>query len=263
MSALLAELLGTMLLMILGNGVVAAVVLKKSKAENGGWIVITLGWGLAVTMAIYAVGQYSGAHINPAVTIAMAMAGTFAWSKVGAYIVAQMIGGFIGATIVWIQYLPHWRATEDQDAKLAAFSTGPAIRSTWANLVSEVIGTFILVTGLLFIGANNFTEGLNPIVVGALIVAIGMSLGATTGYAINPARDLAPRIAHFILPVHGKRDSDWSYAWIPVVGPIVGGLYGAIFYKAVFQQKIDVFFWGASAIVLVLIILAVLEEIRK
>ena len=170
---------------------------------------------------------------------------------------------FVGATIVWVQYLPDWRATEDQDAKLAAFCTGPAIRLTWANLVSEVIGTFILVTGLLFIGANEFTEGLNPLVVGALIIAIGMSLGATTGYAINPARDLAPRIAHFILPIHGKRDSDWSYAWIPVVGPILGGLYGAVFYKAVFLQKMGTMFWIASAVVLILIVLAVLEENRK
>ncbi len=227
----LAEFVGTMILIIFGGGVVAGVVLNKSKANNSGWIVITLGWGFAVGFAVYMVGKYSGAHINPAVTIALATIGKFAWAKVPVYVAAQMLGAFVGGIVVYAHYLPHWKETEDKDAKLAVFSTGPAIRNTFANLLSEVIGTAILVFGLLAIGANEFSKGLNPIIVGFFIAAIGLSLGGTTGYAINPARDLGPRIAHFFLPIHGKRDSDWSYAWIPVVGPILGGVGGALLYK--------------------------------
>lgn len=234
MSAFIGEIIGTMLLIIFGGGVVGGVVLKKSKAENSGWIVITVGWGLAVAMAVYAVGAISGAHLNPAVTIAMASIGNFPWVDVPGYIAAQMIGAFLGATIVWIHYLPHWAQTEDKGAKLAVFATGPAIRNPFANLISEIIGTFVLVLGLLAIGTNEFAQGLNPFIVGALIVAIGLSLGGTTGYAINPARDLGPRIAHFVLPIAGKGDSDWSYAWIPVVGPIIGGVLGAFFFRTFF-----------------------------
>lgn len=233
------EFIGTMLLVILGDGVVGGVVLKGSKAENSGWVVITLGWGLAVTMAIYAVGNISGAHINPAVTLALAAEGSFAWADVPGYILAQLLGGITGGVIVWLHYLPHWRETEDPASKLAVFCTIPAVRSPWANLLSEIIGTFILTAGLLFIGANKFTEGLNPIVVGALIVSIGMSLGGTTGYAINPARDLAPRIAHFLLPISGKGGSDWRYAPIPVAGPLLGGLFGAYSYMAAFRGEAD------------------------
>lgn len=230
----LAELIGTMLLIIFGGGVVAGVVLKKSKAENSGWIVITVGWGLAVAVAVYVVGQFSGAHINPAVTIALASIGLFPWADVPAYITAQFIGAFLGGVIVWLHYLPHWSETEDQGAKLAVFSTDPAIRNTMGNLISEVIGTFILVLGILAIGANELAAGLNPLLVGLLIVSIGLSLGGTTGYAINPARDLGPRIAHALLPIPGKGGSDWGYAWIPVVGPIIGGVLGALFYANVF-----------------------------
>ena len=231
MSSFIAELIGTMMLVLFGGGVVGGVVLNKSKAQDSGWIVITMGWGLAVAFAVYVVGKYSGAHINPAVTIGLASIGLFPWAQVPMYIAAQMIGAFIGATLVWLHYYPHWAETEDKDAKLAVFSTGPAIKSPLANLFSEVLGTAILVFGLLGIGANKFSEGLNPLIVGFFIVAIGLSLGGTTGYAINPARDLGPRIAHFFLPIAGKRDSDWSYAWVPVVGPVLGGVIGAFIYK--------------------------------
>lgn len=234
MSAYLAEFFGTMLLILLGDGVVAGVVLKGTKTENAGWLTIVLGWGLAVTLAIYAVGSISGAHLNPAVSIAMAWSGSFEWSLVPGYCLAQLAGAFAGAVLVWIHYMPHWSKTDSADAKLAVFSSGPAVRSTVNNLISEIIATMILVLALLFIGANKFTEGLNPLVVGALIVSIGLSLGGTTGFAINPARDLGPRIAHFILPIPGKGSSDWGYSWIPVIGPIVGGLLGVVVFRLFF-----------------------------
>ncbi|MEK6781488.1 MAG: MIP/aquaporin family protein [Bacteroidota bacterium] len=229
-----AEFFGTMLLIILGDGVVAGVVLKGTKSENAGWLAIVVGWGLAVVLAIYAVGNISGAHLNPAITLAFAITGDFPTNLVAGYILAQISGGFVGATVVWLHYLPHWKNTLDPSTKLAVFSTGPAIRNHFANLISEIIATAVLVLALLFIGANNFTEGLNPIVVGLLIISIGLSLGGTTGFAINPARDLGPRIAHFILPIAGKGSSDWSYAWVPVVGPVIGGLVGAWIHQLVF-----------------------------
>lgn len=231
MSPYLAEFIGTMILIVLGDGVVAGVLLKQSKSENAGWVVIVMGWGLAVTFAIYAVGSYSGAHINPAVTLALAFNGSFPWADVPAYCLAQLLGAFVGATIVWLHYLPHWKITEDKSAKLAIFCTTPAIRSTIPNFISEFIGTMVLIMGLLFIGANSFAEGLNPLVVGALITVIGFSLGGTTGFAINPARDLGPRLAHFILPIAGKGPSDWSYSWIPVIGPLAGSIAGALLYQ--------------------------------
>jgi glycerol uptake facilitator protein len=263
MSEFLAEVVGTMILIIFGSGVVAGVVLKDSKAENSGWVVITIAWGLAVAMGVYAVGGVSGAHLNPAVTLGLASVGEFAWAKVPMYILAQVLGGIIGAVIVFLNYLPHWRRTEDKGAKLAVFSTGPAIRSPFSNLVSEIIGTAVLLMGLLFIGANEFTEGLNPLIVGALIIAIGMSLGGTTGYAINPARDLGPRIAHALLPIPGKGSSDWSYSWVPIVGPIFGGIYGAVFYKALFTGDYTILFWGMSAVVVLILIGAANAELKK
>jgi glycerol uptake facilitator protein len=237
MSPFVGEIIGTMLLIILGDGVVAGVVLNKTKAQNSGWIVITMGWGLAVAIAVYAVGRFSGAHLNPAVTIALAAAGKFAWSQVATYILGQMIGAFIGAVIVWLHYLPHWKETEDKAAKLAVFSTGPAIRKPLANFISEVIGTFVLVLVLLAFGAKGmvFADGLSTMAVGWLIVSIGLSLGGTTGYAINPARDLGPRIAHAILPIAGKGSSDWGYAWVPIVGPIIGAVIAAFVYMGFFH----------------------------
>jgi glycerol uptake facilitator protein len=239
MSPFLAELLGTMLLIILGDGVVANVVLNRTKGQNSGWIVITAGWAFAVTVAVYAVGSFSGAHINPAVTIALAAIGKFAWAKVPMYIAAQLLGAFLGGAIVWLAYWPHWAVTESAASKLAVFSTGPAIRNTIANLVTEVIGTFVLVLGVLTIltpknlnPIHGWDVGFGPFLVGILVWAIGLSLGGPTGYAINPARDLGPRVAHALLPIAGKGASDWGYAWIPVVGPIIGGLIAAVVYQA-------------------------------
>ncbi|MDU1845404.1 MAG: MIP/aquaporin family protein [Niallia nealsonii] len=261
MSAFVGELIGTMILIILGGGVVGGAILKETKAEGAGWGVITIGWGLGVTMAIYAVGGISGAHLNPAITIGFAFVGDFPWSEVPIYIMAQMIGAFIGATIVFLQYLPHWKKTRNQSAILSVFSTSPAIRSPLSNLVSEMIGTFVLVMGLMVLGENQFTDGLNPIIVGLLITAIGMSLGPTTGYAINPARDLGPRIAHAILPITGKGNSEWNYAWIPVIGPILGGIYGAFFYKALFKGDFTLLFWTFSAVVAIIILGALRREL--
>ena len=241
MQTLLAEAIGTMLLVLLGDGVVANVVLNRSKGQNAGWIAITVGWGTAVAMPVYAVGRISGAHLNPAVTIGLASIGSFPWVQVPGYIVAQLVGAFAGAVLVWLMYLPHWKVTADPGLKLAAFATGPAIRNTGANFISEVIGTAVLVFGILAIAANAqtlskpgdvdlsfvFSRGLMPLLVGVLVLAIGLSLGGPTGYAINPARDLAPRLAHAILPIPGKGGSDWEYSWVPVVAPIVGGILGA------------------------------------
>lgn len=260
MSAFIGEFIGTMLLLIFGSGVVAGVILKGTKSENAGWLVITVGWGLAVSLAIYAVGNFSGAHLNPAVTLGLAVVGEFPWEKVPFYILAQLAGAFVGATIVWIHYLPHWKETKDEATKLAVFATGPAIRKTWANLLSELIGTFILVFCVLTIGANKFTEGLNPLVVGLLIVAIGVSLGSTTGYAINPARDLGPRLAHFLLPIAGKGKSDWSYAWIPIIGPLLGGMLGALVYKALFANQFFPHLWLVGLFTLVIVVMAVVSE---
>ena len=263
----MGELLGTMVLIIFGVGVVGGVLLKWSKAEDSGWVVITLGWGLAVTMGIYVSGTVSDAHINPAVTIAFASIGDFPWNKVPMYITAQMLGAAIGAIIVFLNYLPHWEKTKDQAAKLAVFATAPGssreVRSLSSNVVSEAIGTFVLILGLLFIGNNQFAEGLNPLIVGALIAAIGMSLGGATGYAINPARDLGPRIVHALLPIPGKGGSDWGYSWVPVFGPIIGGTYGALFYQAVFTGEYLLMFWVLSVVIALMIIVAVNTELNK
>jgi glycerol uptake facilitator protein len=244
MEIYIAEIVGTMILIVLGDGVVAGVLLKDSKSYDGGWIVITLGWGLAVAIAVYAVGRVSGAHINPAVTLGLASIGEFPWSQVPGYIGAQVLGAFLGACVVFLHYLPHWGLTEDSALKLGVFSTGPAVRNVPANFASEFIGTFMLLFGILGIGANAgmlvgqgadgidlsalFGTGFAPLLVGLLVLGIGLSLGGTTGYAINPARDLGPRIAHQLLPIAGKGPSDWSYSWIPVVAPLTGGVAGAL-----------------------------------
>jgi len=242
MDAYLAELLGTMILILLGDGVVANSVLKQTKGHDSGWIVITAGWAMAVAVAVYCTAAASGAHLNPAVTLAMAVLGRLPWADVPGYVAAQMVGAFLGAVLVWLAYLPHWKVTEDKGAKLAVFATGPAIRHTAANLITEIIGTALLVLGALAVLApanldpdSGFATGFGPLLVGVIVFAIGLSLGGPTGYAINPARDLGPRIAHHVLPIPGKGDSDWAYAWIPVVGPLIGGGVGALMYSA---------FWG-------------------
>lgn len=263
MSEFLAEVIGTMILVVFGGGVVASNILNKSKGADGGWVLITIGWGLAVTLGVYAVGNVSGAHLNPAVTLGFAVIGEFPWDSVVPYITGQMIGAIIGASIVFFVYLPHWRETKEPDLKLAVFATGPAIRSPLSNLVAEIIGTFALVLGLLFIGANEFTEGLNPLVVGALIVAIGMSIGGPTGYAINPARDLGPRIAHALLPIPGKGSSDWGYAWIPIMGPVIGGIYGALFYQSIFTGEYTASFWLGSMVIAIILVAATTIELKK
>jgi glycerol uptake facilitator protein len=232
MAPWVAEIIGTMILVLLGDGVVANVVLGKTKGQASGWIVITTGWAMAVAVAVYAVGRISGAHINPAVTIALAAVGKFPWSDVPLYIVGQFIGAFIGAVLVWLAYYPHWAETPDPALKRAVFCTAPNIRNYPLNFITEVIGTFTLVFGVLAITANELSAGLAPLLIGFLVWAIGLSLGGPTGYAINPARDLGPRIAHAVLPIPGKGDSDWGYAWVPVVGPIVGGLIGALVFVA-------------------------------
>jgi glycerol uptake facilitator len=244
MQAYIGEFIGTMILIILGDGVVAGVLLRNSKAENSGWIVITFGWGLAVAVAVYCVYQFSTAHINPAVTIAAAVTGNFPWAQVPGYIIAQFLGAFVGAVIVWLAYLPHWPETEDEGLKLGVFCTAPAIYNTPANVITEIIGTFVLVFGIFGLTANAgavpgdlsavIVSGLNPLLVGLLVVGIGLSLGGPTGYAINPARDLGPRIAHAVLPIAGKGGNDWGYAWIPVVGPIIGGILGAVLFTLLF-----------------------------
>lgn len=228
MSIFLAEILGTALLIILGNGVVANCVLNKSKGQNGGWIVITMGWAMAVFVGVFTVGAYSNAHLNSAVTIALAVTGGIPWEQVPVYISAQLIGAFLGACVVWAAYKKHFDITTDADGILACFSTAPAIRSTIPNLVTEIIGTFVLIFAIFYMVKPEVGLGaVSALPVALLVLAIGLSLGGPTGYAINPARDLGPRIAHFILPIKNKRNSDWGYAWIPIVGPIIGALLAA------------------------------------
>jgi glycerol uptake facilitator protein len=227
-----SEVIGTAILILLGDGVVAAVLLYHSKAQNAGWIVITFGWGMAVAMAVYAVGRFSGAHLNPAVTVGLAINSTIAWHQIWGYFAGEFVGAFIGATLVWAAYYNHWEPTEDPGLKLAVFCTAPAIRNYATNLITEIIGTFVLVFGVLAITGNKIVDGVAPLLIGLLVFAIGLSLGGPTGYAINPARDLGPRIIHAILPIPGKGPSDWGYAWVPVVGPLIGGALGALAFKA-------------------------------
>lgn len=230
----LGELMGTMVLILLGDGVVANVLLNKSKGQNSGWIVITTGWAFAVLCGVF-VAQASGspgAHLNPAVTVAQAALGNITWAAVSTYVGAQFLGAFLGAVLVWLSYLAHWAPTEDKGLKLAVFCTGPAIRNFGANMITEIIGTIVLVFGIAAIFSKGFSgaglpAGFGPYMVAVLVWGIGLSLGGPTGYAINPARDLGPRIAHAILPISGKGDSDWGYAAVPVIGPIIGALIAA------------------------------------
>jgi glycerol uptake facilitator protein len=240
----LAEFIGTALLVLLGNGVVANVVLPKTKGNGSGWIVITFGWGMAVFVAVWCVGPISGAHLNPAVTIALAISEKFSWELVPGFIAAQLLGGIVGAALVFLLYRDHYIASNDPDAKLATFATGPAIRNFASNLANEVVGTFVLIFAVLLAVEPSITRSdaidpsspglkiglgsLGALPVGLLVLSIGLSLGGTTGYAINPARDLGPRIAHALLPIHGKRDSDWGYALVPIVGPLIGAIVAVL-----------------------------------
>lgn len=260
MNPYLGEFIGTLVLLYFGNGVNAATTLKGSFAQNAGWLTVCVGWGLAVALGIYAVGGISGAHMNPAVTLGMVAAGEFPLSQSGGYILAQLAGAFTGACLAYFHFLPHWKLTADPAAKLGVFSTGPAVKSTSANILSEFMGTLILIFALLFIGANQFTEGLNPLIVGGLITAIGLSHGGTTGFAINPARDLGPRIAHALLPIHGKGGSNWAYAWVPVVGPIAGGVTGAALYRFIFHDEASLLLSICIVVFVSLLIMALLEN---
>jgi glycerol uptake facilitator protein len=246
MNEFLGETIGTAILIILGDGVVAGVLLARSKAQNAGWIVITAGWGFAVAVAVYAVGTISGAHINPAVSLGVFVTGgttpagaEFTFTTLLVYWAGQMLGAFIGAVLVYLHYLPHWAETEDPGLKLAVYSTGPAIRNPTSNTLSEIIGTFVLVFGVFAIlQSGNEVGALGPLLVGILVFGIGLSLGGPTGYAINPARDLGPRIAHAVLPIAGKGTSDWGYSWVPVVGPLIGGSLGGLAYQLLFTNNL-------------------------
>ncbi len=239
MNTFIAELIGTAMLILLGNGVVANVVLNQTKGKDSGWIVITFGWAIAVFVPVFMVGAYSGAHINPAITVAFLVNNSITWSEAGIYFSGQFLGGMLGAFLVWLHYKPHVEVTEDQGAKRAIFCTDPAIRNTFQNFISEVIGTFVLVFAVLFItgatvdGKPASLGALDALPVALVVLGIGLSLGGTTGYAINPARDLAPRIMHAILPISKKGSSDWGYAWIPVIGPVVGGAVASILHGVV------------------------------
>ncbi len=240
MTPFVAEFIGTALLILLGNGVVANVVLTGTKGHGGGWIVITTAWALGVFVGVVVAGPFSGAHLNPAVTIALAISGKFEWAQVPSYMLAQMFGAMLGALLVWIKYKDHFAATEDKGLKLAAFSTGPAIRNTFSNLTSEIIGSFVLLFVIFYFTSAEISDTKTPVGLGSLgaipvmflVWAIGLSLGGTTGYAINPVRDLGPRIMHSILPVAGKGSSDWAYSWIPVAGPMIGASLAACLYLA-------------------------------
>ena len=232
MNAFLGELIGTALMILLGNGVVANVLLKKTKGNGGGLIVITFGWAIAVFMGVFVSAAHSGAHLNPAITIALALLGKFSWSLVGMYILAQLLGAMLGAFLVWVVYLPHFNATDDADLQLACFSTAPAIPNKLQNLTVEIIGTFVLVFTVLSIAAPASSLGaLDALPVTFIVLGIGLSLGGPTGYAINPARDLGPRIIHSLVPINGKRSANWNYSWIPILGPIMGAALAAGLYS--------------------------------
>ena len=238
MNPLIAELIGTMILILLGNGVVANVVLKDTKGNSGGWIVITTGWALAVFTGVVIAGPYSGAHLNPAVTLGLAIAGKFAWARVPMFIAAQLAGAMIGAFLVWLIYKDHFMATKDAGLKSAAFYTAPAIKNTRLNFLSELLGTFVLLLAVFYITNGEIGKEKTPIGLGSIgaipvafiVWAIGLSLGGTTGYAINPARDMGPRIVHSLLPIKEKNKSDWKYAWIPISGPVAGAAVAAVLY---------------------------------
>ncbi len=234
MTPFVAELIGTALLLLLGCGVVANVALGGTFGQKGGWMAITMGWAMAVFVAVFAVGSVSGAHLNPAVTVALAVAGKFAWGQVPSYMAAQLIGASLGSFLAWLHYRPHFALTEDGNVKLGVFCTAPAIRDLGANFISETLGSFVLVFAALSLASPKVGLGsIDALPIALVVLVIGLGLGGTTGYAINPARDLGPRLMHALLPIPGKRDSNWSYAWLPVVAPFVGGILAALTYRAI------------------------------
>ena len=262
MNEFLAEAIGTFILILFGCGVNAGTSLDKSLSNknSNSWVVGTLGWGLAVTLGVYASGKFSGAHINPAVTLGFLSINEIESYDAINYILGQSIGAFMACIIIYLHYLPHWSKTDNQSVKLGVFATGPAIDSKWSNLLSEIIGTFALLFGIMFIGMNEFANGLNPLIVGGLVCAIGISLGGTTGYAINPVRDFIPRLAHFILPISGKGDSNWNYSWIPVMGPIIGGILGTTTYQFLFENSTNIYFIISIILFLIVSILSFFEN---
>lgn len=225
------EFIGTVILVLLGNGVVAGVVLPKTKNHDAGWIVIATGWGLAVALAVFASGHISPAHLNPAVSLAFALQGTISWGTAILYMIAQVLGAMLGSLLVYLQFKPHYDAAENPADILGTFATGPAIRNTTSNLISEILGTFVLVIVILSFGLYHMPDGIGTLSVGALVFGIGLSLGGTTGYAINPARDFGPRLLHALLPIKQKGDSDWSYSWIPIVGPFIGAVLAVVLFN--------------------------------
>lgn len=236
MNPFISEMLGTMFILIFGGGVVANVLLNKSKGQNGGWIVITFGWAIGVFVGVYVASKSSGAHLNPAISIALAAIGKFSWAEVPLYILGQLSGAMLGAFIVWLAYKQHFDETPNPELKMAIFCTAPAIRKPIFNLITEIIGTMVLVMGVLFMyQADNSLGALDALPVALLVLGIGLSLGGPTGYAINPARDLGPRIIHALLPIKDKAPSDWSYSWIPILGPIAGAVLAAFLYQWIVQ----------------------------
>jgi glycerol uptake facilitator protein len=232
MNAFFAEFFGTAIIIVFGGGVVANVLLNKTKGHNSGWIVISFGWAVGVFTGVLIAAPFSGAHLNPAVTLALVLANKFSISQMPVYICAQLLGAMFGASLVWLAYKKHFDATDDADAKLAVFCTGPNIRSYWYNVITELIGTFVLSLAVLYMAKPEVGLGaLNALPVAIVVLGIGVSLGGPTGYAINPARDLGPRIMHFLLPIHNKRDSDWRYSWVPIIGPLIGACLAAIVFK--------------------------------
>lgn len=228
MNQFFAEFFGTAMILVFGCGVVANVLLNKTKGNNGGWIVITFGWAVGVFTGVLISASVSGAHLNPAVTLALAIAHKFSWAKVPLYILAQVLGAMFGAGLTWLAYKKHFDATDDADSKLAVFSTMPNIRSYWHNMLTEIIGTYVLALAVLYMAEPEVGLGaLNALPVALVVLGIGLSLGGPTGYAINPARDFGPRLMHFLLPIHGKRNSDWKYSWVPIVGPMIGAALAA------------------------------------
>ena len=231
MNAFFAEFFGTAMIIVFGGGVVANVVLDKRKGNNSGWIVITFGWAAGVFTGVLIAAPVSGAHLNPAVTLALVLAGKFSASLLPMYVAAQLLGAMFGAFLVWVAYKKHFDATTDADSKLAVFCTAPNIRSVWYNVLTEVIGTYVLALAVLYMAAPDVGLGaLNALPVAIVVLGLGLSLGGPTGYAINPARDLGPRLMHYFLPIPGKRDSDWGYAWVPILGPLVGAAIAAGMY---------------------------------